>query len=150
MGTNRRPVYLWQWQSGREGALEGEARGLGTEAFQSEGQDLTVDASYADGQWQVVFTRPLVTEDEGDLDFVTGEAIPMAFFAWDGDNGESGTRGAVSSWYFLFLEDATPVTVYVAPALAMVLTAALGFLVVGRAQKKEREGAEVESQTANT
>ena len=149
-GDNRRPVYLWQWQSGREGALEGEARGLGTEAFQSEGQDLTVDASYADGQWQVVFTRPLVTEDEGDLDFVTGEAIPMAFFAWDGDNGESGTRGAVSSWYFLFLEDATPATVYVAPALAMVLTAALGFLVVGRAQKREREGAEVESQTANT
>ena len=148
-GDNRRPVYLWQWQSDRDDALEGEARGVGTEAFQSEGQDLTVDASHADGQWQVMFTRPLVTEDDVDLDFVTGEPIPMALFAWDGDNGESGTRGAVSSWYFLFLEDATPATVYVAPALAMMLTAALGFLVVGRAQKKEREGGEVESETAN-
>ena len=84
---------------------------------------------------------------EGDLDFVTGEAIPMALFAWDGDNGESGTRGAVSSWYFLFLEDATPATVYVAPALAMMLTAALGFLVGGRAQKRVREGGEVERET---
>ena len=97
-----------------------------------------------------MFTRPLVTDNEGDLDFVTGEAIPMALFAWDGDNGESGTRGAVSSWYFMFLEDATPATVYVAPALAMMLTAAFGFLVVARAQKREREGGEVESETPNS
>jgi len=71
-------------------------------------------------------------------------------FAWDGDNGESGTRGAVSSWYFLFLEEATPATVYVYPTLAMILTAALGFLVVGRAQKREREGGEVRRETANS
>ena len=148
-GDNRRPVYLWQWRSDRAEALEGEARGLGTEAFQSEGQDLTVDVSHAEGQWQIMFTRSLVTEDDGDLDFVIGEAIPMALFAWDGDNGESGTRGAVSSWYFLFLEGATPATVYVAPALAMMLTAVLGFLVVGRAQKREREGGEVEREVAN-
>ena len=147
-GDNRRPVYLWQWQSDREGAREGEARGFGTEVFQSDGEDLTVGASHADGEWQVMFTRALVTDDDGDLDFVTGEAIPMALFAWDGDNGESGTRGSVSSWYFLFLEDATPATVYVYPTLAMMLTAVLGFLVVGSAQKKEREGGEVESEPA--
>ncbi len=139
-GDNRRPVYLWQWQSDSDNAFEGEGRGVGTEVFQSDGQNLTVDASHADGQWQVMFTRPLVTENDADLDFVTGEAIPLALFAWDGDNGESGTRGAVSSWYFLFLEDPTPVTVYVAPALAMLLTVVLGFLVVGNAQKKERAG----------
>ena len=149
-GDNRRPVYIWQWQSDRDGALEGEARGIGTEAFLSGGQDLTVDASHADGQWQVMFTRPLVTEDEDDLDFVIGEAIPMALFAWDGDNGESGTRGAVSSWYFLFLEEATPVTVFVAPALAMMLTAALGFFVVGRAQKRERQSGKIKSETPNS
>ena len=147
-GDNSRPVYLWQWQSDRDGALEGEARGFGTEAFQSEGENLTVDASHADGEWQVMFTRRLVTDDEADLDFVTGEAIPMALFAWDGDNGESGTRGAVSSWYFLFLEEAPSTTVYVYPALAMLLTFLLGILVVRSAQKKEREGGEVVSETA--
>jgi len=30
-----------------------------------------------------------------------------------------------------------------------MLTAVLGFLVVGSAQKKEREGAEIESETAS-
>lgn len=148
-GDNRRPVYLWQWRSDSDSALEGEARGIGTESFQTEGQDLTVSASHQDGQWQVMFTRPLVTDDEADLDFVTGTAIPLALFAWDGDNGESGTRGAVSSWYFLYLQDATPNTVYIAPALAMMLTAALGFLVVGRAQKREREDGSLETETTS-
>ena len=143
-GDNRRPVYLWQWQSDRNTALEGEARGMGTETYAADGQDLSLHASHVDGQWQVMFTRSLVTEDESDLDFVTGQAIPVAFFAWDGDNGESGTRGAVSSWYFLFLQDATPNTMYIAPALAMMLTAGLGILVVSRAQKREEEGEIVE------
>ncbi len=139
-GDNRRPVYLWQWQSDRNTALEGEARGVGTETYPSDGQDLSVNASHVNGQWQVMFTRSLITEDEGDLDFVRGRAIPMAFFTWDGDNGESGTRSSVSSWYFLFLQDATPNTVYIAPAVAMMLTAGLGMLIVGRAQKREEEG----------
>ena len=141
-GDNRRPVYLWQWQSDRTTALEGEARGIGTESYPEEGQDLVVTAAHEYGQWQVMFTRSLVTEDVSDLDFVTGETIPIAFFAWDGDNGESHTRGAVSSWYFLYLQDATPNTVYVAPTLAIMVTAGLGIFVVGRAQRREREGDE--------
>lgn len=144
-GDNRRPVYLWTWRSDTDGALEGEARGIGTETYPSDGQDLTSDAAHQDGQWQVMFRRSLVTEDPGDLDFVTGQAIPLAFFAWDGDNGESGTRGAVSSWYFLFLQEATPATVFIAPAVAMMLTGVLGLFVVGRAQKREREGEIVKS-----
>jgi len=96
-----------------------------------------------------MFTRLLVTEDEGDLDFVTGEAIPMALFAWDGDNGESGTRGAVSSWYFLFLEDATPATVYVYPALMFILTLVLGLWAVSSAKKRERAGGEVARETVS-
>ena len=148
-GDNRRPVYLWQWRSNSNSAMEGEARGIGTESFQTEGRDLTVSASHQDGQWQVMFTRPLLTDNEADLDFPTGTAIPLALFAWDGDNGESGARGAVSSWYFLFLQDATPNTIYVAPALAMMLTAALGFLVVGRAQKREKEVGVLETETTN-
>ena len=65
-------------------------------------------------------------------------AVPMAFQAWDGDNGEAGNRGAVSTWYFLALQEETPATVFVAPAVAMVLTAGLGLLVVARAQRRER------------
>ena len=138
-GDNRRPVYLWHWQSDRDTALEGEARGIGTESYVSDGQDLSVNATYEDGQWQVMLTRPLVTDDENDLDFVAGQAIPVAFFFWDGDNGESETRGSVSSWYSLFLEEPRSNTVFIAPAVAMVLTLVFSFFIISRAQKRESE-----------
>lgn len=142
MGDTRNPVYLWNWSSD-QGGSEMDARGFGTELRQ-ESQGLQTDAAFSQGQWSVLFTRPLTTEDESDLQMATGEAIPIAFFAWDGDNGEYGHRGAVSSWYFLALQEAPPVTVYVAPAVALALTALLGVFAVARAQKREREGAGAE------
>ena len=137
MGDTRSPVYLWNWSS-ESGGSEMDARGFGGEVGQ-ESQNLRVDAAFSEGQWSVQFTRALTTDDEGDLQFLTSAAIPMAFFAWDGDNGEYDHRSAVSSWYFLALEEAPPVTVYIAPALALALTALMGMFAVARAQKRERE-----------
>ncbi len=142
MGDTRSPVYLWNW-SNDTGASEMDARGFGSELGQ-ETQNLTGEAVFADGQWRVQFNRSLATDDENDLQFVVSEAIPFAFFAWDGDNGEYDHRGAVSSWYFLALEEAPPATVYVAPAVALALTALMGVFAVTRAQKREQEGATTE------
>jgi hypothetical protein len=63
----------------------------------------------------------------------------MALFAWDGDNGEAGARGAISTWYFIYLDEPTSGTVYATPVVAMLLTAGLGVFAVGRAQRRERE-----------
>lgn len=137
MGDTRRPVYLWNWTS-QDGGAEMDARGFATELPQ-ESQAVQAEAVFDEGQWQVLFRRALSTDDPADLQFPTGAAIPLAFFAWDGDNGEYGHRAAVSSWYFLALQEAPPVTVYVAPAMALALTALLAGLAVVRAQKRERE-----------
>jgi hypothetical protein len=64
--------------------------------------------------------------------------VPIAFQAWDGDNGEAGNQAAVSTWYFLALEDAVPVTVFVTPLAAFLLTAVLGLIMVSRAQRREK------------
>ena len=83
--------------------------------------------------------RSLTTRDTANrLQFPIGEAIPIALFAWDGSNAEEGARGAISSWYYIYLERPTPATVYAAPILATVLTAGLGVLVVARAQRRGR------------
>jgi hypothetical protein len=63
----------------------------------------------------------------------------MAFFAWDGDNSETGTRGSLSTWYFLQLTEPTSATLYATPLIAVLLTAGLGVFAVGRAQRRERE-----------
>lgn len=138
MGDGSTPVYLWDWDAQR-GALESVARGLTSVSAQDdEHQALTAVASWEAGRWRVLFRRTLESDDPEDLRFEIGRAIPIAFSAWDGDHGESGTRRAVSSWYFIHLESPMPPKVVVAPLLATILTAGLGLLVVARAQKRER------------
>ena len=140
-GDSRRPAYLWTWQSGVAGAIESIARGLGTAAPQASGdQHLRAVAQHADGQWQVLILRALDTGDDGDLALPVGRAVPMAFQAWEGDNGESGSQGAVSTWYFLFLRGRTPTAVYVAPPIALALTLVLSVLVIRQARRSAGAG----------
>jgi len=140
MGSPSAPVYQWRWSSSsRETAVAGLARGL--ERFDpiSGGGvgGVGAQAAYDRGRWRVVFTRALASPDTASqLPFRTGRAIPVAFFAWDGSNGEHGTRMAVSTWYFLALDEPVPARVFISPVLAMVLTLGLGMLVVWRAQQK--------------
>ncbi|HEX6939908.1 MAG TPA: c-type cytochrome, partial [Longimicrobiales bacterium] len=143
MGDAREPVYLWRWDSRSGRPVEALARGLGRiEPIEAADAALTASATFDRGEWRLVFRRPLVTADSaagttGRLAFEAGRAIPIAFFAWDGSNGEEGRRGAISSWYFLYLDRPTPATVYATPAVAMLLTLALGLVVVGRARRWE-------------
>jgi DMSO reductase family type II enzyme heme b subunit len=137
MGDRRRPVYLWQWASQPAGAVEQSASGLGSaRAIAGEGS-LESQAVWDAGEWRLVLRRAFASPDTSAiLQFEVGESIPIAFFAWDGSNGESGSRMSVSTWYSIFLERATPATVYISPVLAILLTVGLGMLVVWRAQSR--------------
>jgi mono/diheme cytochrome c family protein len=134
MGSASAPVYQWRWSS-TGGSAAGLARGL--DRFDPAGAGtLSTKSVYDQGQWRLVISRALATPDTSNqLQFRTGRAIPVAFFAWDGSNGEYGTRMAVSTWYFLALDEPTPARVFISPVVAMVLTLALGMLVVWRAQR---------------
>lgn len=140
MGSAADPVYLWRWRSDPDEAVEAQARGLGRiEPRPPARQTLRHRAVYDRGQWRLQFTRALATADSADeIQFEPGRAVPIAFFAWDGDNGEEGTRGAISSWAFIALEPETPPAVYFVPALAALFTAGLGLLSIWRAQKRAR------------
>jgi DMSO reductase family type II enzyme heme b subunit len=138
MGSPSAPVYQWRWtSSSRATAVAGLARGIDRfEPLPSAGGP-GAQAAYDHGQWRVVLTRALASADTASqLPFRTGRAIPVAFFAWDGSNGEHGTRMAISTWYFLALDEPVPARVFISPVLAMMLTLGLGMLVVWRAQQK--------------
>jgi DMSO reductase family type II enzyme heme b subunit len=138
MGSAQSPVYQWRWTSGGQGgrAVAGTARGLERfDPLAATAAPATV-ARYDRGEWSVVFKRSLATSDStNELQFRTGRAIPIAFFAWDGSNGEHGSRMAVSSWYFLALDEPTPMRVYVSPVIAAALAFGLGLLWIRRAQR---------------
>lgn len=141
MGDSSDPVYLWHWESGSSGPGEKTAHGLAEfETLGGAGEALQYDESFEDGRWRLLMRRPLAAGDVPDrLEFETGKAIPMAFFVWDGSSGESGSRGSISTWYFLYLDEPASRSVYVAPLLATLLTALLGVVVVTRAQRRTHE-----------
>lgn len=137
MGSAQKPVYLWRWNS-REGTHESTATGLGTAGPLAESR-LQGEATWSEGQWRVVFRRSL--EGEGQrITLESGVAVPMAFYAWDGNNAETGSRAAVSSWYFMVLEVPTGTEVYVAPAAVVLLVAGFGVFMARSAREGEAEG----------
>jgi mono/diheme cytochrome c family protein len=149
MGSASQPVYQWRWSSS-SAAVAVAGLGRGVEQFDPlPGGALVGQAVYDQGEWHVTFSRSLATTDTSQqLQFRTGHAIPVAFFVWDGSNGESGSRVAVSTWYFLSLDTPTSPRVFVSPVLAMVLTLGLGWTAVRRAQRRASMGERAADQSS--
>jgi len=138
-GDPRHPVYMWQWTSSPDRVREGTATGMGSFAPIPGAPQVAHSATFADGQWQVQFTRVLVPADPSvAVPFTPGEPLPIGFFAADGTAGEGGVRGSISAWYAIYLDVPTPPRVFVIPIVAVVLSAGLGFGIVWRAQRRER------------
>ena len=107
-------------------------------------QQVSSKASWNQGRWSLVMKRPLVTEDRNDVQFPSGVFIPLAVNAWDGSNGEHGLIMSLSTWHYVLLEVTTPMNVYLFSALAFLITGALGFGLMRKAEKqptKPGEGA---------
>ena len=136
-GDAKMPVYVWRWTS-EPRVEEGTESGLG-QFTALPGVSVRQTSRYVDGQWQVMLTRALASNDTTRWPrFTTGRAIPIAFYAADGSSGEDAVRGAVSTWYAIYLDVPTPTRVFVAPVVMIALSAGLGMLLVTRAQRRGR------------
>ncbi len=136
-GDAKRPVELWHWASAPNQVEVGTAKGIGQFSVTPGPPHVAHSARYVDGAWEVQFARALTPPDTAAaLTFTAGRAIPIAFSAADGSNGEGNVRGSVSAWYAIYLEVPTPVTAFVTPVIAVLLTAAAGVVVAWRAQKR--------------
>lgn len=136
MGDKKLPVNIWQWKASDNLGVELNGQGP-AKVSQQEKQGVKVTASYKDGLYRVIFTRPLNTKDPDDLVFEPGKFIPLAVTLYDGRNNEENTKGAISAWYYLMLEPPSSLQVYVLPTLAFLV--ALGILIGlrGRLAKKK-------------
>jgi DMSO reductase family type II enzyme heme b subunit len=139
-GDARNPVYLWEWRSD-SGVREAIAKGMdNVQPLANDGAAVQAQAAWKDGRWQLLLRRTLAAQDTANrTTFATATALPIAFAAWDGSNGESGGRRAISSWYFVYLEQPLTAGVYVTPIVAAAITALLAVMLVMRAQKQRRE-----------
>lgn len=140
MGDGSNPVYLLRWSS--DGAV-GEANATGITKLAPQtgpAREARGNAVFADGQYRLVIKRPLATADPGDTEFPVGQFLSVAFMAWDGGAGESGSKMSFSSWYYLRLEEPASNRPFVIPPLVILVTVAVELLVVRRARRTARGG----------
>jgi DMSO reductase family type II enzyme heme b subunit len=126
-GNAGNSVNLWSWRADAQAPVEVNATGLGTDRVQdAASQSLAGQAVFADGQWKLVLRRSLLTDDDSqDVQVETDRFIPIAFSAWDGQNGDDGSRRSVSAWYQLYLDSPTTVVTWLKVPAWMAVVAVI-------------------------
>jgi DMSO reductase family type II enzyme heme b subunit len=131
-GDPGRAAYIWHWDS-ISGSRELKGKGSAkvspinhVPASFKQGSDkqfLSANAVWEEGRWRLLLKRPLLTGHKDHTQFDAGRFIPIAFNAWDGSNGEIGTKRSISTWYWLLLEPVVPPFRYYAAGITLLLTA---------------------------
>jgi len=134
MGDASDPVYLLRWENGR-GVSEATANGPG-KVQMLEGAAATGTAVYDNGQYRLVMKRPLAGKDASRLSFQPGVFTPVAFQAWDGGAGETGTKMSLTSWYNLRLEELQSNRRFIIPPVVALLSLAAMALIVRVANRR--------------
>ena len=92
---------LWFFDLARPDPLQFTGKGCADIAPNDTG-DVTGVASYDQGEWSVIFKRPL--RAASGAPFVQGQFLPIAFSVWDGFSSERGNRRGLTIWYSLYVE----------------------------------------------
>ena len=92
---------LWFFDLARPEPLQFTGRGSADIAPNDTG-DVTGVASYDQGEWSVIFKRPL--RASSGAAFSAEAFMPIAFSVWDGFSRERGNRRGLTAWYSVYLE----------------------------------------------
>jgi mono/diheme cytochrome c family protein len=100
-GDQQNSVDLWFFDLARPDPLQFTGRGSANIEPNDTG-DLTGVASYDQGEWSVIFKRPL--RASSGAPFTPGGFLPVAFSVWDGFSRERGNRRGLTAWYSIYVE----------------------------------------------
>jgi mono/diheme cytochrome c family protein len=100
-GDAQNSVDLWFFDLARPDPLQFTGRGSADIAANDAG-DVTGVASYDQGEWSVIFKRPL--RAASGAPFSPGEFMPIAFSVWDGFSRERGNRRGLTVWHSVYVE----------------------------------------------
>jgi len=140
MGDEHLAVQLLRWGSA-SGITEVNGNGLDKlQPLPASSQEATAQAEFKDGQYRVVIKRPLKTVNSSqDIQFEPGRFIPIAFFVWDGSNGETEGKVALTSWHSFFMEPVVPAITYLYPAVAVVIVGSIQWWAIRRLRRTRGE-----------
>ncbi len=133
------PVNIWYWKKENGKATDMSAKGFKTLRPQDQ-QDVSATGAWQDGTWKVVFSRPLQTGDEHDVQINPGEWSSVAFAFWDGQivDGaikEQGSQKAVSSWWYIRAEPQPDNSIYGYVVLGIAMAAGFEFFLIRKIRR---------------
>jgi mono/diheme cytochrome c family protein len=100
-GDAQDAVDLWFFDLATPNPVQFTGKGSGNVTPSDKGE-ITGAANYDQGEWSVIFKRPL--HPGSGAAFSQGQFMPVAFSVWDGFSRERGSRRALSLWYSLYVE----------------------------------------------
>jgi mono/diheme cytochrome c family protein len=100
-GDSANAVDLWFVDLAKGVASQWVGKGSSSVELAAAG-DVTATAKYEEGQWSVIFKRPLRT-DAG-VSFVPDGFVPIAFSVWDGFSNDRGNKRGLTAWFNLYVE----------------------------------------------
>jgi len=100
-GDAQNAVDLWFFDLARTEPVQLAGRGS-ADVTPNDTGEVTGVAKYDQGEWAVVFQRPL-RSDSGIL-FQQGQFVPVAFSIWDGRTRERGSRRGTTAWFHLYVQ----------------------------------------------
>ncbi len=133
------PVNIWYWKKEDGKAIDMSAKGFKTLRPQEQ-QDVSATGVWQGGTWRVVFSRPLQTGDEHDVQINPGEWTSVAFAFWDGQivDGavkEKGSQKAVSSWWYVRAEPPPDNSIFGYVVLGIAIAAGFEFFLIRKIRK---------------
>jgi DMSO reductase family type II enzyme heme b subunit len=141
-GDGQNSVDLWFFDLGRTEPLQFTGRGSADITANDTG-DITGVASYDQGEWSVIFKRPL--RPSAGAAFAPGEFMPISFSVWDGYSRERGNRRALSVWYSLYVEPENVPSTFGPMVRTALVILVLELIVIGwvRHRYGSRAGADI-------
>ncbi|MDT7043564.1 ethylbenzene dehydrogenase-related protein [Candidatus Nitronereus thalassa] len=133
------PVNIWYWKNSDGKGTDMSAKGFKTLRVQDQ-QDVSAMGTWQGGTWRVVFSRPLATGDEHDVQITPGEWRNIAFAFWDGElvDGEArekGSQKAVSSWWSVRAEPSPDNSLYGYVVLGIAIAAGFEFFLIRKIRR---------------
>lgn len=99
MGAPTAPVNIWYWRGGDDSAQNLAAGGFGsTTTLDSTG--LIVESEYRkQGEWLVVFSRPMASTEEHQVNLDGADQIAVALAVWQGETEQrDGLKHVTQGW----------------------------------------------------
>jgi mono/diheme cytochrome c family protein len=125
-GTNS--VDLWFFDLARPEPLQFTGRGS-ADVTPNDSGDVTGVANFDQGEWSVIFKRPL--RAGSGAPFTPGQFLPIAFSVWDGFSRERGNKRGLTPWYSVYVEPETVPSAFGPMVRTALIILVLELIVIG-------------------